>query len=97
MCDNRCQPAHFRIRKDCLIFPHSNDHNRPGAAPLRPEGASGSQSALHMHVLVCICSYVRQFHEIIGMMQMSEVADHPNLQKRQSIFSPKRTTLGKAF
>ena len=37
-CDNRCQPAHFRIRKDCLIFPHSNDHKRPGTAPLRPEG-----------------------------------------------------------
>ena len=30
--------AHFRIRKDCLIFPHSNDHNRPGTTPLRPEG-----------------------------------------------------------
>ena len=32
--------------------------------------ASRSQSALHMHVLVCICSNVRQFHKIIGMMQM---------------------------
>ena len=38
MCGNRCQPAHFRIRKDCLIFLHSNDHNRPGIAPLRPGG-----------------------------------------------------------
>ena len=33
-------------------------------------GASRSQSALYMHVLVCICSNVRQFHEIIGMIQM---------------------------
>ena len=33
-------------------------------------GASRSQSALHMHVLVCICSNVRQFHKIIGMIQM---------------------------
>ena len=33
-------------------------------------GASRSQSALHMHVLVCICSNVWQFHKIIGMIQM---------------------------
>ena len=33
-------------------------------------GASRSQSAPHMHVLVCICSNVRQFHTIIGMIQM---------------------------
>ena len=31
-------------------------------------GASRSQSALHMHVLVCICSNVRQFQGIIDMM-----------------------------
>ena len=36
----------------------------------RKGGASRSQSALHMHVLVCICSNVRQFHKIIGMTQM---------------------------
>ena len=29
MCDNTCQPAHFRIRKDSLIFPHSSCHG-PG-------------------------------------------------------------------
>ena len=33
-------------------------------------GASRSQSALHMHVLVCICSNVRQFHKIIGMIHV---------------------------
>ena len=38
-------------------------------AVLAQGGASRSQSALHMHVLVCICSNVRQFHEIIGMIQ----------------------------
>ena len=39
-------------------------------------GASRSQSALHMHVLVCICSNVRQFHEIIGMIQMCYHTNH---------------------
>ena len=33
-------------------------------------GASRFQSALHMHVLVCICSNVRQFHKIIGMIHV---------------------------
>ena len=39
-------------------------------------GASRSQSALHMHVLVCICSNVRQFHEIIDMIQMCYHTNH---------------------
>ena len=39
-------------------------------------GASRSQSALHMHVLVCICSNVRQFHEIIGMIQTCYHTNH---------------------
>ena len=34
------------------------------------EGRRRSQSALHMHVLVCICSNVQQSHKIIGMIQM---------------------------
>ena len=29
-----------------------------------------------MHVLVCICSNVRQFHEIIGMIQMCYHTNH---------------------
>ena len=33
-------------------------------------GASRSQSALHMHVLVCICSNVWQFSMITGMIQV---------------------------
>ena len=33
-------------------------------------GANRSQSALHMHVLVCTCSNVRQFHKIIGMIHV---------------------------
>ena len=33
-------------------------------------GATRSQSALHMHVLVCICGNVRQFHKIIGMIHV---------------------------
>ena len=33
-------------------------------------GASRSQSALHMHVLVCICSNVRQFDKITDMIQV---------------------------
>ena len=33
-------------------------------------GASRSQSALRMHVLVCICSNVRQFHKIICMIHV---------------------------
>ena len=33
-------------------------------------GASGSQSALHMHVLVCICSNVRQFSMTTGMIHV---------------------------
>ena len=40
------------------------------------QGASRSQSALHMHVLVCICSNVRQFHEIIDMIQMCYHTNH---------------------
>ena len=31
---------------------------------------AGQQSALHMHVLVCICSNVRQFHKIIGKIHV---------------------------
>ena len=33
-------------------------------------GASRSQSALHMHVLVCICSNVRHFRMITGMIHV---------------------------
>ena len=33
-------------------------------------GVSRSQSALLMHVLVCICSNVRQFHKTIGMIHV---------------------------
>ena len=33
---------------------------RPGGGPKGPQ--AGQQSAPHMHVLVCICSNVRQFH-----------------------------------
>ena len=39
-------------------------------------GASRSQSALHMHVLVCICSNVRQFQEIIVMIQLCYHTNH---------------------
>ena len=42
----------------------------PGVLCRGRGGASRSQSALHMHVLVCICSNVRQFQEIIDMIQM---------------------------
>ena len=36
--------------------------------PERVGGANRSQSALHMHVLVCICSNVQQFRMITGMI-----------------------------
>ena len=39
-------------------------------------GANRSQSALHMHVLVCICSNVRRFHETIGMIEMCYHTNH---------------------
>ena len=39
-------------------------------------GTSRSQSALHVHVVVCICSNVRQFHEIIDMIQMCYHTNH---------------------
>ena len=29
-----------------------------------------ARSALHMHVVGCICSNVRQFHKIIGMIHV---------------------------
>ena len=35
-----------------------------------PGGASRSQSALDMHVLVCICSIVRQLRMITGMIHL---------------------------
>ena len=45
-----------------LLLPLSG--GAPGCGKTR--GASRSQSALHMHVLVCICSNVRQFRMITG-------------------------------
>ena len=39
-------------------------------------GTSRSQSALHMHVLVCICSNVQQFQEINDMIQMCYHTNH---------------------
>ena len=39
-------------------------------------GASRLQSALHMHVVVCICSNVRQSQEIIGMIQPCYHTNH---------------------
>ena len=44
--------------------------------PQAPWGASRSQSALHMHVLVCICSNVWQFQEIIEMIQLCYHTNH---------------------
>ena len=35
-----------------------------------------SQSALHMHVLVCICNNFWQFHAIIGMIQICYHTNH---------------------
>ena len=54
--------------------------NHPASQPVprsdSRDGASRSQSALHMHVLVCICSNVRQFQEIIDMIQMCYHTNH---------------------
>ena len=42
----------------------------------QPGAQAGLKSALHMHVLVCICSNVRHFHAIIGMIQMCYHTNH---------------------
>ena len=46
MCDKPCQPAHFRIQKDWLIFPHSSCQGAAGNNAIQTgRGGGGVASA----------------------------------------------------
>ena len=64
-----CNYVILRLAKMTLPPPHLLGKEGGGARE-GGGGASRSQSALHMHVLVCICSNVRQFRMITGMIQV---------------------------
>ena len=44
-------------------------------------GASKSQSTLHMHILVCMCSNVRWFHKIIGMIHVCRLGGGVHMRR----------------
>ena len=66
------EPALLHMEKSVLglVLAAKDVRGRLNRWSQRLEGTSRSQSALHMHVLVCICSNVRRFHKIIGMIHM---------------------------
>ena len=68
---NTLEPHANKLVHPCssVVFESLTSKTACSKPPNERGGASKSQSALHMHVLVCICSNVRQFR-ITGMVHV---------------------------
>ena len=103
MCDNPCQPAHFRSRKHWLIFPHSSCHGSRGTVPLRPQGTGGGGLASAFKPCLRLRKRLRL---VMSMMPMVDGSLSPNMTPRlrttlttKSVgnFFAKMIPLGKVF